>query len=205
MSAVRLSTRWAGVVARLGALVIAIAAALLVVLLAACQRVPAPGAAPSPRAITSLHVQESHGVVESPALAAAESLATRLTLARLAATAGAAGVAHARDVVTAEQWRDGFAGRIEELIAGRVAGVQVVRTTDGLSIRVRGPATLLGGGEPLVVLDGQPLAQGARELLLINPADVARIEVLKDAGSTALYGVRGTNGVLLVTTRRPGR
>jgi TonB-dependent starch-binding outer membrane protein SusC len=88
--------------------------------------------------------------------------------------------------------------------AGRVAGVHVARTADGLSIRIRGASTVLGDPEPLIVLDGQPLPQGsgARELALVNPADVARVEVLKDGGSTAFYGVRGANGVLLITTKR---
>ena len=110
--------------------------------------------------------------------------------------------APARNVLTDEQWRGVHVSRIEELIAGRVAGVHVERTATGVSLRIRGTNTVLGQTEPLVVLDGQPLPQGARELALINPADVARIEVLKDAGATAFYGMRGANGVLLITTKR---
>ena len=110
-----------------------------------------------------------------------------------------------RNVLTAEQLSGVHVTRVEELIAGRLAGVHVQRTADGFSIRIRGVRTILGEPEPLVVLDGQPLTQGARELALISPADVARIEVLKDAGSTAFYGMRGANGVLVITTRRPPR
>jgi TonB-dependent SusC/RagA subfamily outer membrane receptor len=109
----------------------------------------------------------------------------------------------ARNVVTAEQWRGTHVTRIEELIAGRVAGVSVQRTLTGYSLRIRGVTTVLGETEPLVVLDGHPLPQGGRDLAYVAPADVERIEVLKDAGATAFYGMRGANGVLVITTKRP--
>ena len=110
--------------------------------------------------------------------------------------------AGARNVITDEQWQGTHFTRIEELIAARVAGVHVERSATGFSLRIRGTNTVLGSTDPLVVLDGQPLPQGGYDLTLLNPADVARIEVLKDAGATAFYGMRGANGVLLITTKR---
>jgi TonB-dependent SusC/RagA subfamily outer membrane receptor len=100
--------------------------------------------------------------------------------------------------------RNTRAVRVEELLQGRVAGVQVIRLANGgYRVRIRGAA---GEGEPLFVVDGMPvhaLYPGAA-LNGINPADVVRIDVLKDAGSTAIYGSRGAHGVILITTRRPG-
>ena len=96
------------------------------------------------------------------------------------------------------------ARQVEELIAGRIAGVQVLPTADGgFSVRIRGTGTFVGNPEPLYVVDGQPVSvsQG-RGVDWLNPADIARIDVLKDAASTALYGVRGGNGVILITTKR---
>lgn len=95
--------------------------------------------------------------------------------------------------------------RVEELILGRVAGVQVHRLPGGrYSVRVRGAASIVGDGEPLYVLDGVPLQSLGPGTTLdgIAPADVARIDVLKDAASASIYGVQGANGVILITTRR---
>ena len=95
---------------------------------------------------------------------------------------------------------------VAQLIEGRVPGVEVVRHPGGdFSLRVRGGTSSFDGGEPLVVVDGTPLlaAGGGRSALVdINPADVARIDVLKGAAA-AIYGVRGSNGVVVVTLRRP--
>jgi TonB-dependent SusC/RagA subfamily outer membrane receptor len=98
--------------------------------------------------------------------------------------------------------------RIEELLQGRMAGVQVTRTSNGdLSLRIRGVGSFVGTGEPLYVVDGLPLeASGfASALSGIAPQDVARIDVLKDAGTTAIYGSRGANGVVLITTKKRNR
>jgi TonB-dependent SusC/RagA subfamily outer membrane receptor len=94
--------------------------------------------------------------------------------------------------------------RVEELFQGRLPGVQVVQMGGGYSVRIRGATTLMGDGEPLYVIDGVPLSNvmPGRALDGINPADVARIDVLKDAGSAAIYGSKAANGVILITTRR---
>lgn len=96
-------------------------------------------------------------------------------------------------------------GRVEELFQGRLAGVTVTRQGSGYSVRVRGAGSFFGDGEPLYVIDGTPVISGpaGRALDGINPADVERIDVLKDAGSAAIYGTRAANGVILITTRRP--
>ncbi|WP_420315869.1 SusC/RagA family TonB-linked outer membrane protein [Ekhidna sp.] len=96
------------------------------------------------------------------------------------------------------------------LIAGKVAGVQVISNDgapgSGISIRIRGGTSLTAGNEPLYVVDGVPLENdgvaGVRNPLnFINPADIADITVLKDASSAAIYGSRGANGVVIITTK----
>ena len=96
------------------------------------------------------------------------------------------------------------AARVEQLIAGRVPGVQVARTPDGgYAILIRGSKSF-GSGEPLYVIDGMPLPGRSfgHALTGIAPDDISRIEVLKDAGATAAYGSQGANGVILITTKR---
>lgn len=96
--------------------------------------------------------------------------------------------------------------QIEEWIAARVPGVQLVRGPDGgLSLRIRGATSFYGNNEPLYVVDGMPVRTvPGQGLDWLNPRDVATIEVLKDASSLSQYGVRGANGVILITTRRAG-
>jgi TonB-dependent SusC/RagA subfamily outer membrane receptor len=94
---------------------------------------------------------------------------------------------------------------IEELIEGRAPGVQVLRRSDGTyTLRIRGISSPTGRNEPLIVIDGTSAADGAssRALASVNPQDVQKIEVLKDAASTAFYGMRGANGVIVITTRQ---
>jgi len=91
--------------------------------------------------------------------------------------------------------------RLENILQGQAAGVQVTQYSgkpgNEMSIRVRGTTSLSAGNEPLYVLDGIPLlsAEG------INPADIASIEILKDASASAIYGARAANGVVLITTK----
>lgn len=92
--------------------------------------------------------------------------------------------------------------RPETALQGQLAGV-TVRTTNGepgadMQIRVRGAASVNANSDPLYVVDGVPL----NTLSGINPADIASIEVLKDAASSAIYGSRGSNGVVIVTTQK---
>jgi TonB-dependent SusC/RagA subfamily outer membrane receptor len=106
------------------------------------------------------------------------------------------------NTATADQWQGQTAAQPEELFAGRFPGVQVVRLPDGIAVRIRGTTSVSGSNEPLYVIDGMTIEPGPGGALTgINPADIASIEVLKDIGSTSLYGVRGANGVIVITTK----
>jgi TonB-linked SusC/RagA family outer membrane protein len=89
-------------------------------------------------------------------------------------------------------------------LQGRAAGLEVqqVGTTPGATpvIRIRGERSILGSNDPLIVLDGIPYEGGG--LNDINPQDIASVEVLKDASATAIYGSRGSNGILLISTKK---
>ncbi len=101
---------------------------------------------------------------------------------------------------------DGRVTQVVQLLE-RVPGLTVMRLASGdVSLRIRGTRSLHGDNEPLLVIDGVP-AQGpiGAALAGLSPRDIARIDVLKDAGSTAIYGVRGANGVILITTKRAPR
>lgn len=103
-------------------------------------------------------------------------------------------------------------------LQGRASGVQVVSNSgapgDGISVTVRGQSTLNSGNEPLYVIDGVPVesnslsqlngydSHGLNPLADINPQDIESIEILKDGSSTAIYGSRAANGVVLITTKR---
>ncbi|MBO9659848.1 MAG: TonB-dependent receptor plug domain-containing protein, partial [Chitinophagaceae bacterium] len=92
--------------------------------------------------------------------------------------------------------------RIDQSLQGRIAGV-VIQMTDAspnaqTAVRIRGASSINGGNDPLVVIDGM---QGG-SLTTLSPADVASVEVLKDASATAIYGSRGANGVIIVTTKK---
>lgn len=97
--------------------------------------------------------------------------------------------------------------RMEDVLA-RVPGLQVVKGTNGqVTLRIRGVQTMSGPGEPLLVVDGVSVHSGGigHALSSLNPRDVARVEVLKDAGSTSFYGSAGAYGVVLITTKRGQR
>jgi TonB-dependent starch-binding outer membrane protein SusC len=92
---------------------------------------------------------------------------------------------------------------LEQLLVGRIAGVEVTGTrAGGVSVRIGGPKSFFLSGEPLYVVDGLPIEPGANGgLSWLNPQDIVSIAVLKDATSTAIYGVRGANGVIVIKTR----
>jgi len=107
------------------------------------------------------------------------------------------------NVVEADDVRGRAIDRVERMLRGQVAGVEVRETPRGLSIRIRGGSSIYAGTEPLFVIDGLPLAFGEDGVLDgINAQDIASIRVLKNASETAAYGARGANGVVLITTKR---
>ena len=89
-------------------------------------------------------------------------------------------------------------------LQGRVPGLEITRTNDGfVAIRIRGPSSFFGSGEPLYVLDGIPITPGPNGRIGgLYAADIESIEVLKDPAQTALYGVRGGNGVIVIKTKQ---
>lgn len=107
--------------------------------------------------------------------------------------------------VKAEKLTDIPANSIDGLLQGRVAGVQVVNSSQdpgaSSTVRIRGNSSLNGSNAPLVVIDGFPWGD-AGDLKQINPQDIVSMEVLKDASASAIYGSRGANGVILITTRK---
>lgn len=125
--------------------------------------------------------------------------------ARPAAAGTAGNTAAVGNVADTSAWRGQPVGRPEELFQGRFPGVHVYATEGGIAVRVRGQSSFHGSNEPLYVVDGMPLAPGSGGVLGINPNDIARIEVVKGGAQLAEYGSRGGNGVIKITTKRPGR
>ncbi len=127
------------------------------------------------------------------------------------------GTQEARDVtgslvtVDSAQFNTGRIVSPEQLIRGKVAGVQVSENNEpggGLSIRVRGGTSVNASNEPLYVIDGVPIdigggstVNGRNGLNFLNPNDIETVTVLKDASSTAIFGSRGANGVVMITTK----
>lgn len=107
--------------------------------------------------------------------------------------------------VTAEDIERQPAEPIEMVLQARLVGVQVVRTPGGIAVRIRGSSSLHGSNEPLYVLDGTPITPLPNGTLTgLNPHDIASIEVLKGPAQTAMYGIRGANGVIVIKTKRGG-
>lgn len=109
-------------------------------------------------------------------------------------------------VVTAGDVHQAPTESVEKALEGRFPGVTVQRSPEGgLFIRMRGAASVHGPNAPLYVIDGVPVEPGpSGDLTGLNPYDIESIRVLKDAASTAMYGIRGGNGVILIKTKRPG-
>ncbi len=126
--------------------------------------------------------------------------------------------------VKAKDFNKGIQTSPDQLIQGKVAGVQVLNNNGapggGTSIRIRGNSSLRAGNSPLIVIDGVQISNvnsrpdvglsgdiggstpSGNPLNFINSADIASMDVLKDASATAIYGSRGSNGVILITTKR---
>lgn len=103
---------------------------------------------------------------------------------------------------------------VDQLIQGRAAGVNVTnnsgRPGGAVSVRIRGVGSINASSEPLYIIDGVPVSGDSRgstanssgNLAGLNPSDIASVDVLKDASATAIYGSRGSNGVVIITTKK---
>jgi TonB-dependent starch-binding outer membrane protein SusC len=122
--------------------------------------------------------------------------------------------------ISASDFNGGLIASPEQLIQGKTAGVQITSTSGapgaGVNLRIRGTSSIRSNNNPLFVVDGVPLAGGvtpspadvgygtnqdSNPLNFINPSDIESISILKDASATAIYGSRGANGVVLITTK----
>ncbi|MFN3851209.1 MAG: SusC/RagA family TonB-linked outer membrane protein [Spirosomataceae bacterium] len=126
------------------------------------------------------------------------------------------------NAIGTKDFQKGIVTSPEQLMQGRVAGVQISQNSGepggGINVRIRGTSSVYGGNNPLFVVDGVPLSgdnvsgdgqavgvgrQPAKNPLnFLNPDDIASIDILKDASATAIYGSRGANGVVLITTKK---
>ena len=116
-------------------------------------------------------------------------------------------------VKTKHTIQQGFVNSFEQLLAGKIAGVQVIGNsgspTSGNTILIRGGGSTFGDNKPLIILDGMPLDTKSicgnlyNFNSLINPNDVESISILRDAAETSIYGPSASNGVILITTRKP--
>ena len=129
--------------------------------------------------------------------------------------------------ISSKDFNQGVIASPEQLLQGRAAGVQVTTSSGepgaGINIRIRGTSSVRNDNNPLFVVDGMPLTSGnfqpgggnfglgtsspRNPLNFINPNDIESIDILKDASATAIYGSRGANGVIIITTRKakPGK
>jgi TonB-dependent starch-binding outer membrane protein SusC len=122
-----------------------------------------------------------------------------------------------------KEFNKGLITSPDQLIQGKAAGVQIISASGapnaGISVRIRGNSAIRAGNDPLYVVDGVQLSgstarpgsnvdgdlgglPGGNPLSFINPSDIASIDILKDASATAIYGSRGSNGVVIITTKR---
>jgi len=114
-------------------------------------------------------------------------------------------------VVSDEDFNKGNITSAQELLVGKTAGVVITTNSgapgSGSTIRIRGGSSLNASNEPLIIIDGVPLDRrnvgGSANLLsAINPNDIENVTILKDASSTAIYGARASNGVIIITTKK---
>ena len=106
------------------------------------------------------------------------------------------------DTVSGEEADNQPFASTEQLLHGQVAGVEILDLPGGgISIRIRGTNSFMAGTEPLYVVDGMPVLLSGQGLTWLNTKDIKKIEVIKDIDARALYGARGANGVVLITTK----
>jgi TonB-dependent SusC/RagA subfamily outer membrane receptor len=135
------------------------------------------------------------------------SVAVVVSITAACASGSARREAGAKNTVTSEDIEKNPSEPVEKLLQAKVPGVWVTRTPDGgIAIQLRGQSSIYGENQPLYVIDGVPINPGPNGALTgINPHDIESIQVLKDPAETAMYGMRGANGVIVVKTKKPGR
>jgi TonB-dependent SusC/RagA subfamily outer membrane receptor len=170
-------------VRRVRALGSGVAAAAVLIVLGACHQGSATSA-PAPKSATAQHKSGSDSVDVGYG-----NTARRDVTGSIGTVSG--------DVV-----RQTTATSMADMLEGRVPGLEVRRNGSNISVRIRGDRSFHAEGDPLFVVDGIPVA-GTSFLVDMDPREVKRIEVLKDAGSLAAYGSRGANGVILISLRKP--
>jgi TonB-dependent SusC/RagA subfamily outer membrane receptor len=129
-------------------------------------------------------------------------------LATACASGGRVPEKQAKETITSKDIDKGSAGEpIEKMLQDKVAGLIVTRTPDGgVALQIRGMGSALGDNAPLYVIDEVPVPAGPGGALVgVNPHDIDTIQVLKNPADTGRYGIRGANGVILITTKRPGK
>lgn len=96
---------------------------------------------------------------------------------------------------------------IEKVLQAKVPGLFVTRTADGgIALQIRGPSSFYSSGTPLYVIDDVPVPSGPGGALTgVNPHDIESIRVLKNPADIGIYGIRGGSGVIVITTKRPGK
>ena len=107
------------------------------------------------------------------------------------------------EVTSQDIERTGAGESIEKVLQTMAPGALVSRTGNGgISIQIRGPSSFYSGGEPLYIIDDSPFPAGPGGALSgLNPHDIESIKVLKDPADTGVYGMRGANGVIVITTK----
>jgi TonB-dependent SusC/RagA subfamily outer membrane receptor len=140
------------------------------------------------------------------------TLRVPLQLCLLAACAGACAPANSNNgppgpqVVTSEDVARNASIPIEQVLQSKFPSVNITSVNGALVVQIGGPKSFSDAGEPLYVIDGSPMATGPGGALIgVNPYDIESIRVLRNPADIAVYGIRGSNGVILITTKRPGK
>jgi TonB-dependent SusC/RagA subfamily outer membrane receptor len=144
--------------------------------------------------------------MSTPSRRTPRSIALLLGLAAACSTGTTNGPPPATQTVTAaDMERNSSPQPIERVLQSKFPGVNIANTPAGLSVTIMGPSSFDGNSGPLYVLDGSPINPGPSGVLTgLNPYDIESIKVLRNPADIAVYGMRGSKGVIVITTKRPG-
>jgi len=135
------------------------------------------------------------------------SVCVLIALAAGCASGGTSQEPQTKPTVTAKDLEQNPGEPIEQVLQAKVPGVLISRTSDGgIAIQIRGASSFYGGNEPLYIIDDVPFQPSpGGGLTGINPHDIESIKVLKNPADIGIYGMRGANGVIVITTKKPGK